>query len=293
MIFDIKRFAVHDGPGIRTTVFLKGCPLSCLWCHNPEGKKREPEFMWSEERCIACKTCQKVCPQGSLTFSEGLKIDKTCTLCRMCVDACPSQALQLSGRTMTVAQVLEEVEKDRIFYDESQGGVTFSGGEPLMQPGFLYSLLKACKRQGIHTTVDTCGYASTDILLRMTRYTDLFLYDVKVIDDTTHIKMTGVSNSLILENLRRLSYMKKPAIIRFPFVPGVNDTEEDITDLGRFVSSLECAEEVDILPYHKGGIAKVKKLGKDTAEYEPPSDKTLERARRILEDFRLKVKIGG
>ena len=298
MIFDIKRYAIHDGPGIRTTVFLKGCPLNCLWCHNPEGKVREQEFMWWKERCIGCRDCQSVCTEGAISFSDdSLLLDKRkCDQCGACVDACHSQALKMVGKKMTVTQVMKEIEKDIVFYDESAGGATFSGGEPLMQPDFLHRLLKACKELGIHTAVDTCGYANSDDLLEISKHVDLFLYDLKVINDEKHMEFTGVSNKLILENLKKLSHNGQKIIVRFPLIPGVNDDEEDILELGAFVSSLGNVRELSILPYHKAGVEKVKRLKKPKDSLftsHPPSAETLSEIEEDLRNFGLKIQIGG
>jgi len=298
MVFDIKRYAIHDGPGIRTTVFLKGCPLNCLWCHNPEGKAREREFMWWKEKCIGCRDCQNACNKDAISFSDDyLILDKRkCDLCTACVDACHSQALKLVGRKMTVAEVVKEIEKDIVFYDESGGGVTFSGGEPLMQQFFLSNLLKACKELRLHTAVDTCGYANSDVLLKISKYVDLFLYDLKVINDEKHKKFTGVSNKLILENLKKLSHNRHEIIVRFTLVPGINDNKEDILELGTFVSSLKNVKELSILPYHKGGVEKSKRLKKPEDSYfvsHSPSAEILSEIEKVLKDFRLKVQVGG
>jgi pyruvate formate lyase activating enzyme len=258
IIFDIKRYAVHDGPGIRTTVFLKGCVLACPWCHNPEGKIKNPQFMWKKNKCIQCKTCVNACPNTALSFSgDTLHIDTTaCDFCRICVEHCPSQALEIVGMNMSVPQVIKEIEKDILFYDQSKGGVTFSGGEPLMQPDFLYNLLKACKTKEIHTAVDTSGYAKLDTFSKISKYTDLFLYDIKMIDNESHIKYTGVSNTHILKNLMWITTQSdSEVIIRIPIIPGVNDTKKHITDIGEFISSLP-VKKVDILLYHKAGISK-------------------------------------
>jgi len=298
MIFDIKRYAIHDGPGIRTTVFLKGCPLNCLWCHNPEGKAREQEFIWWKERCIGCSDCQNVCTEGAISLPDGsLLLDKRkCDLCGACVAACHTQALELVGKKMTATEVMKEVEKDMVFYDESGGGVTFSGGEPLMQPDFLHSLLKACKRLGIHTAVDTCGYADSDIFSRISKHVDLLLYDLKIINDEKHMRFTGVSNKLILENLKRLSSNGRKITVRFPLIPGINDNEEDILELGTFVSSLGNVKELSILPYHKGGFEKVKRLKKPQDSLfvsHPPSVERLSETEKELGGFGLKIQIGG
>ena len=298
MIFDIKRYAIHDGPGIRTTVFLKGCPLNCLWCHNPEGKAAEQEFMWWEKRCISCRDCQKACAKNAISFSnDTLILDvRECDYCGACLAVCHSQALELIGKELTVGQLTREIEKDMAFYDESGGGVTFSGGEPLMQPVFLRSLLKACEEREIHTAVDTCGYVDPKVLLDIGELADLFLYDLKVIDDKKHFEFTGVSNKLILENVKRLSDTGHTVIVRFPLISNVNDDETDILELGTFVSSLKNVKELHILPYHKAGVEKAKRLKKQQEPLfvsHPPSAERLSEIVEMLRDSRLKIQVGG
>jgi pyruvate formate lyase activating enzyme len=297
MVFDIKRYAIHDGPGIRTTVFLKGCLLNCPWCHNPEGKAREPEFMWWKERCIGCRDCQTACSKDAISFSDDrFSLDRTeCDLCGACVEACHSEALKLAGKKMSVTQVMKEIGKDTPFYDESGGGVSLSGGEPLLQPDFSGGLLKACKEIGIHTAVDTCGHVNSEVLARINEYTDLFLYDLKVIDDEKHTKFTGVSNQLILENLKKLSDSGK-VVVRFPLVPGVNDSHKDILELGKFVSSLNHVKKMNILPYHKAGVEKSKRLFRPTNSFfvnQAPSAERLREIEETLKGFGLQVQIGG
>lgn len=297
MIFDIKRYAIHDGPGIRTTVFLKGCPLSCLWCHNPEGVASRQHLIWRKDRCLECQDCQKSCPKGAISFlQEDLTINKNrCNLCGDCVAVCSATALELIGKEMTVTQVMHEVEKDVPFYDESGGGVTFSGGEPFMQPDFLHCLLKACKEREIHTAVDTCGYVNSDILLRISEDVSLFLYDLKMIDDNKHIQFTGVSNHVILKNLKLLSQRGKNIIIRFPLIPGVNDDEENIIATGKFVASLKYVNELSILPYHRAAVKKFKRLNKTKEPFisHSPSPEKLSVIERKLTQFGLKTRIGG
>jgi len=254
--------------------------------------------MWSREKCLECRDCQDACTGSAISFpDDSLVLDKRkCDLCGACVNACHSQALKLIGKEMTVAQIMQEIEKDTLFYDGSKGGVTFSGGEPLMQPSFLLDLLKACKEIEIHTAVDTCGYANSDILLEISKHVDLFLYDVKVIDDEKHIKFTGVSNKLVLDNLNRLSKIGQKIIVRFALILGVNNDKEDILELGAFVSSLENVEEISILPYHKGGIEKLKRLRKledSLFEGHSPTAETISEIERTLKDFGLTTQIGG
>ena len=298
LIFDIKRFAIHDGPGIRTTVFFKGCPLDCPWCHNPEGKAGQPEFMWSRTECLGCRDCQEACSRNAISFTEGaLFLERTkCDLCQTCVQACPSRALKIVGKQTPIAEAMKEIEKDNSFFDESKGGVTFSGGEPLMQPRFLNDLSKACKNAGIHTALDTCGHAKPEILQGISWNIDLFLYDLKIVDDQKHVRFTGVSNKLILENLEMLSRSGKKVIVRYPLIPDINDREEDVSKLATFMSTLKGVQEVHVLPYHKGGAAKHKgliRLNGPPFDSQPPSPGSLDRIQRRLEDSGLKVRVGG
>ena len=264
LLFDVKRFALHDGPGIRTTAFLKGCPLSCAWCHNPESQSAAPELMVWAERCVSCAACVAACPVGAISMSGGgAQTDRDlCTACGACVLACPADARAIAGATWSVKQLLDVIEKDLLFYDESDGGVTLSGGEPLAQSAFAASLLAACQARRIHTAVDTCGFAEWRDLDRVAQETDLFLFDVKMIDEARHRKLTGVSNELIFENLRRLSEEGKRLWIRYPVIPGVNDAQRDIVALGRLVRGLRSVEAVHLLPFHRGGERKCDRLGR-------------------------------
>lgn len=296
-VFDIRKYSVHDGPGIRTTVFFKGCPLSCLWCHNPEGQSRAPEIMYRQARCIQCDTCKYICHVGAIQRRDGVtSIDTSrCDLCGDCLEECFAGGLEMAGRTVTVSQVMQEIESDIIFYDQSGGGVTFSGGEPLLQPVFLKALLEACRLKGIHTAVDTSGYTSWKTLDALRGMVDLFLYDLKVMDETRHKEYTGVPNRLILQNLRRLSEHGERLIVRMPIIPGLNDQPENIEQSGRFLSSLASLERVDLLAYHKIGLAKYDSLqkGYSLKDTQPPSDERMSELAGLLNTFGLQVKIGA
>ncbi|MBS3818437.1 glycyl-radical enzyme activating protein [bacterium] len=296
-IFDIKRYAVHDGPGIRTTVFFKGCPLGCSWCQNPEGMEKEPQIMYRAERCgKTCWACIPVCPLQAIS-QEGkkIKIDwSRCDLCGKCVDVCVYEALEIIGKGTTVEEVIKEIEKDKVFYDQSGGGATISGGEPFMQPEFLEALLDALNERKIHTAVDTSGFVSPEILEKLYTKIDLFLYDIKVMDKKKHKQYTGVDNSQILDNLKTLSKKERPVVVRMPIISGVNDNEKNIVDLAQFLWSLNL-NQIDLLPYHRGWVEKYKRLKKKTpqGDFHPPSEKKSEEIKKTLEDHGFSVKIGG
>jgi pyruvate formate lyase activating enzyme len=297
LVFNIQKFSMQDGPGIRTTVFLKGCPLCCAWCHNPEGRSPEREIIFNEDRCLVCGQCRDVCPQARGAAGEGplpLRSEQ-CDLCAACTDACPTEARQMMGRERTVPEVMTEVLQDRIFYDDSSGGVSFSGGEPLMQPQFLRALLEACNSAGLHTAVDTCGYASRDHLLAMVPYTHLFLFDLKLMDDARHRHYTGVSNEIILANLKALDQVHDQVWIRMPLIPGVNDRPGDVEAIARFAASIRAVRQVNVLPYHKTGLQKFRRLGLDDAlgTVEPPSADRVEAALETFRAFGLPAKAGG
>jgi len=298
MIFDIKRYAIHDGPGIRTTVFFKGCTLRCQWCHNPEGIEREREIMFRAERCVEeCRECVTVCPQCAITKkSRVISIDQAkCDLCGKCEEACMYDAVECVGREVSVQDVLNEVEKDRIFYEESEGGVTFSGGEPLAQPDFLLGLLTELKGRNIHTAVDTSGFVPFDILDKVSREADLILFDLKIMDEGKHINFTGESNSLILENLRKLSRNEKKIIIRMPVLEGLNDDEESFQKVVEYLRTCGGIEEINLLPYHKGGEAKRRRLNKSypSIDFRAPSDERVEEIKNHLSAYGFSVKVGG
>lgn len=287
-IFDIKRYAVHDGPGIRTTIFLKGCPLECWWCHNPEGISTKNDLMYFEDKCMHCQRCAQDCPQGAIDFKNStLHIDRSlCNNCGKCSDTCPTGALKSTARQITVNELIKEIEKDILFFDNSEGGVTFSGGEPLYQYRFLMKALKECKDRYIHTALDTSGYTSSEVFASIADYVDVFLYDFKIADDVEHRKYTGVSNKIIKNNLRMLvdKGRAKDIILRFPVIPGITDTEKNINGLTDFLLSLkEKVKEITILPYHDVG-EKYKRLGRNykMTVHKAPSN---EKLKSILERF--------
>ena len=261
LVFNIMRFALHDGPGIRTTVFLKGCPLSCWWCHNPESRSRETEVVYIAERCIRCGDCVRACPEGALELNERVVRDPhLCRLAMRCVDACSTGAQQAFGRWMSLSDVVMEVLKDQIFFDESRGGMTISGGEPLMQADFVEALLAACRAQRIHTVLDTCGYAESRVVDRIRSNVDLFLFDLKLMDPIKHQQFTGVSNDQILENLRLLAESGSAVIVRIPVIPGVNDDDDNFNAVAGFLSRLRL-RNIDLLPYHRIASGKYSRLG--------------------------------
>lgn len=297
-VFNIQRYSLHDGPGIRTTVFIKGCPLRCLWCCNPESQRLEPQILFTHDRCIGCGACITTCPEGAIRIDEDgarrIQAEK-CTLCGLCIEDCYAGALELIGREMTVGEVLAEVEADRPFYDQSGGGMTLSGGEPTVQSQFSLRLLQGSKALDIHTAIETCGYVGWAVWESLLPHLDLILYDLKEIDPERHKCWTGVSNDLVLDNLRRLANSGVSVIVRRPVIPGYNDGMDSIHHLGRFVHDLETVEEIDLLPYHRLGQGKHERLGKEYALGDQPS---LERAdvehlREILLSYGFRVKIGG
>ena len=297
VIFDIKKYAIHDGPGIRTTVFFKGCPLACRWCHNPEGMNATVQRIYRPERCIGCGECIDICPRKAIRrTAEGMTADLSrCELCQTCADHCPSEALEFIGQKITAAEVVRQIEKDIAFYDASRGGVTFSGGEPLMQPEFLLELLGACGELDLHRTVDTTGYADETLLLTVARQTDLFLYDLKLMDAEKHREYTGVSNKRILSNLMRLAQNDARIQVRMPVIPGINCDAQNIEETADFIHSLGRVERVCLLPFHNSARGKYRRLGMQciSTHMQPP---TAELVQGIAARFRkagVKVTIGG
>ena len=297
-IFDIKRYAINDGPGIRIVIFLKGCNLNCAWCHNPESISREAERMYAPAKCIKCGTCVMACPEKAITLtSEGIITDdELCKMCGKCAEVCPTKAIEISGHPMSVAEIMNEIEKERVFFDQSGGGVTFSGGEPLLQSKFLIELLDECSKRGIHTAVDTAGLANTEIILDVARRTDLFLYDLKMMDSERHRKWVGVPNEKILENLKAVAATGVKIIIRIPLIGGVNDDAENMEATARFVAELSGEKKpVNLLPYHKIAQTKYQKLGRpeDFLLLEEPTKEAQQEAIAIFEKYGIQASIGG
>jgi pyruvate formate lyase activating enzyme len=297
-IFDIKRYSIHDGPGIRTTVFLKGCGLRCLWCHNPESVAVGPELMHWPARCTRCHACVEACPTGAVTVDAAgiVAIDRAkCDLCGRCAEACLYDALQIVGREVGVEDVLAEIERDRVFYEQSGGGVTLSGGDPLVQSEFATALLEACRARGLHTAVDTAGLSKNGGLDRLAAKADLLLVDLKLMDEVRHKAFTGVSNAPILANLRRLAAAGREIWIRMPLVPGVNDDQDNVERTIAFLRSLETVRRVGLLPYHAGGLEKARRIGKDAQfrKFESPPEARVAAIEAAFREAGFEVHRGG
>lgn len=264
-IFNIQKFCVNDGPGIRTTVFFKGCPLNCVWCHNPESKKAVPEVFYNASKCIKCGKCMAKCDENAHDFSgdvHNYKREK-CIVCGKCCDLCPTEALEVAGYEITAEDALKEVLKDKAFYDNSGGGMTLSGGEPMMQYEFALELMKRAKEEGLHTCMETCGFADSEKYREIARYVDIFLFDYKITNKEDHKKYTGVSNDKILANLFMLDEMGKNTVLRCPIIPTINDTDEHLLAIAKTANRLKNVLEVNIEPYHPLGSGKSEMLGKD------------------------------
>lgn len=293
-LFNIQRFSTHDGPGIRTTVFFKGCPLRCRWCHNPESQSFGPEILHNPERCVLCGRCVSGCPEGAISIAEGKVVTDggKCAGCRICADECLNCARELAGERRSPIDVMDVIRRDRTFYDESGGGATFSGGECLCFPDELAELLRGCKRIGIHTAVDTCGAAAWENMEKALPFADLWLYDIKCLDPEKHKELTGADNEIILENLHRLKASGARIWLRLPLMGGVNDAEADMS------AALELAKEirperVSLLPYHNTGNFKYERLGRGIEEFAPPTAERLEEIKALFESAGLDVKIGA
>jgi pyruvate formate lyase activating enzyme len=264
MVFNIQRFSIEDGPGIRTTVFMKGCPLRCKWCHNPEGLERKRQLMWFDVRCIGARDCLSVCPTDALALTpSGMVIDReACDACGKCADACPAGALEVVGKRFSPRQAFDEVIRDEAFYRNSGGGVTISGGEPTMQPRFVEEFMRICREGGLNVALDTCGYSSPETLERLLRLADMVLLDLKVMNPGRHRELTGVDIEPVLNSVRLVDGQEKPVWVRTPIIPGYTDTEENIAALAEFIAgNLETAERWDLLAFNNTCGSKYARLG--------------------------------
>ncbi len=283
MVFDIQKFSVHDGPGIRTTVFVKGCPLRCLWCHNPESQSIRPEIFFTQEKCIGCGSCVAACPEHCHVLTQTHLFDRAqCLRCGKCAEACLPEALELAGRSMSVEETLAKVLEDKVFYETSGGGMTVSGGEPMMQFDFTLALVRAAKAEGLHVCLDTCGYADFAKYQEILPYADLFLYDIKASDPVKHQEFTGVDNVRILENLRLLDAAGGKTVLRCPLIPGLNDDEAHLRNIGKLAQNLQHVQEITLHPYHPLGQSKNTRLG-NAGFYENSEFATTEDCSRWLE----------
>jgi len=298
VIFDVKPYSINDGPGIRITIFLKGCPLNCAWCHNPEGISPNMQKLYAKAKCIGCATCVEKCPRGALRLTpDGIVTDTAlCGLCGICAMVCPTKAIEISGRQVTVDEIMRTIRRETVTMDQSGGGVTISGGEPMMQSAFLIELLDACGREGIHRAVDTTGLSKTETLLEVAKRTDLFLYDLKMMDPERHAKFTGVDNRRILENLKVLAESGAKINIRIPLIVGVNADEDNIRRSAEFVASLAGGKKtVSLLPYHNIASHKYGKLGQeyDSGEMVEPHADDIAMAIRVFGEYGLDAVVGG
>ena len=299
LIFDIKRYAINDGPGIRTTLFMKGCPLHCVWCHNPESWSPRQQILYKRSKCIGCQTCVETCPQQILKLSpDGIVMGSGCTLCGRCAEECPTTALEQCGREWTMDELMLEVEKERDVMTDSGGGVTLCGGEPLMHPDDTIALLKELGRRGFHRTVDTTLYASKEVVEAVADNCDLLLVDLKLMDSDRHYRYTGVKNELILDNIRLLATLGKDFFIRIPLIEGINADEENIEATACFLDTLPWQRRmVNLLPYHDVGKDKHRRMW---STYNPrnilmasPSEEVRQRCKKQLEAHGFRVVIGG
>ncbi len=301
LLFNIQKYNMYDGPGIRTIVFFKGCPLRCKWCSNPESQKRKHQVLYKKSQCDNCGACVLVCPRGVHRISS---INKThefvkgseCLGCRKCEKACTSSALSIVGEVKTISEIMEIVEEDQAFYEMSGGGLTLGGGEALMQPEAAANLLMACKQRGINTAMETCGYARPEALMKVAQFTDLFLFDLKHMDSDLHLKLTGVRNELILSNLAKLLHNRNNVKIRVPLLKNVNDSENDILKLMDFLKPFldyKGFKGLDLLPYHKLGVNKYKQLGWNYPMDGNPglSDEDLERIENSIKKYNFPVSV--
>lgn len=298
-VINIQKYSIHDGDGIRTTIFFKGCPLSCLWCHNPESQNYREELMYNEEKCTGCMACMNICHKRAISKEENHVVtDRSkCDLCKGCIDCCVNNAREIVGKEYTVAQLIKEVEKDKMFYEESNGGITLSGGEVMTQNmDYIEELLRKLKKKGYNIAIDTCGQAPYENYERVLNYVDTFLYDVKLMDNEKHIKYVGKSNEVIIDNLKKLSEAGANINIRIPLVEGINTDDESIEEIIKFLKENVSVQKINLLPYHNTGKSKYERLQKvyEGTDFKAPSDDRLEEIKKRFENAGfINIKIGG
>lgn len=294
MIFNIQRFSVQDGPGIRTLIFFKGCPLRCLWCCNPESQDKGMNLIFNKVKCIGCGRCIAACDAGAISDGpQGKAVDREkCNLCGKCINACFTQAMEMAGEIKTVDELMAEILKDVALYKNSGGGVTLGGGEPMAQAELAAAVLKECRSQGINTAIETCGFAAWDSYEKVLKYTDLVLFDIKHLNSNRHKKLTGHGNERILDNFRKIAGLSKRIIARIPLIPGLNTSSENIDELGCFLRANEIAE-AHLLPYHKLGVNKYASIGLEyTLDDIPPvADSDLEYIEGSLKALGIRVTV--
>lgn len=298
LIFDIKKYAINDGPGIRLTVFFKGCNLSCQWCHNPESMSPKVQKMYNASKCIGAAKCLENCPNDALKLtSEGIVTDyNACNLCGKCAEICPTKAFELLGSNITISDLMKEIDNEAVFFDQSGGGVTFSGGEPLMHANYLLEALKECGKRYYHRVVDTTAFSSMETLLEVAKHTELFLIDLKVIDAKKHKEFTGVSNEKILANIQELAKTQCDIIFRMPLINGVNTSEENIRKTAEFMNGLERERNlINLLPYHSIAENKHIKLGasNDFKSFDAPSEKEISEIISLFKNYGVIATVGG
>lgn len=300
LVFDIKRYAINDGPGIRITIFMKGCPLSCVWCHNPEGIRARKEKLYTKKKCIGCQSCVEVCTEKALRLTaDGIVCDDDlCLLCGKCVEACPTTALEMSGTEYSIDYLMNEIIKETAFMDQSSGGVTFCGGEPLMHPDMLLELLRRCGEEGIHRVVDTTLYAKPETVNEVMRHCEMFLVDLKHMDSEKHRYYCGTPNERILSNLRMMAESGADFFIRIPLIEGVNADEENIRRSAEFLSSISWQRKVvNLLPYHDIGKNKHEKLrtiyNRGNVPMQAPSEEVQQRTISLFNEYGIEAMIGG
>lgn len=284
-IFNIQRFSLFDGPGVRTVVFLKGCPLHCSWCHNPEGIYPSPQVLYDPEKCIECGVCVRVCPEKLHSIVDGLHLflRNDCSVCGACVAVCPSEALSMAGRQVEAVDVLQSILLDTGLFLESGGGLTLSGGEPLFQPKFSAELLRGAKEYGLHTCVETSGQAPLTALKVLLSYADLFYFDWKITNPETLKKLCGANRSIILANLAEINYNCIPTVLRCLILPGINDQQEHFQGIAEVANRFSCVKEIHLMPYHRLGSSKLRKLGKVASfDCEPPDREKLVEISKLI-----------